>query len=51
MLIPGRDAGQYVLFVRERNRAREIWDGKRAGPAGAIRQYGADDAFPDQRYR
>jgi Xaa-Pro aminopeptidase len=46
VLIPGRDAGQYVLFVRERDRAREIWLGKRAGPAGATRQYGADDAFP-----
>jgi len=46
VLIPGRDAGQYVLFVRERDREREIWLGKRAGPAGATRQYGADDAFP-----
>ncbi len=46
VLIPGRDAGQYVLFVRERDREREIWLGKRAGPAGAARQYEADDAFP-----
>ena len=46
VLIPGRDAGQYVLFVRERDRAREIWLGKRAGPAGATREYSADDAFP-----
>jgi Xaa-Pro aminopeptidase len=46
VLIPGRDAGEYLLFVRERDREREIWLGKRAGPAGATRQYGADDAFP-----
>jgi len=46
VLIPGRDAGQYVLFTRERNPEREIWDGKRAGPAGATAEYGADDAFP-----
>jgi Xaa-Pro aminopeptidase len=46
VLIPGRPAGQYVLFVRERNPEREIWDGKRAGPAGATAEYGADDAFP-----
>ncbi len=46
VLIPGRDAGQYVLFVRERDREREIWLGRRAGPTGATRQYGADDAFP-----
>jgi Xaa-Pro aminopeptidase len=46
VLIPGREAGQYVLFVRERDREREIWLGKRAGPSGATRRYGADDAFP-----
>src|SRR6204780_3910355 len=46
VLIPGRAAGQYVLFVRDRNPEREIWDGVRAGPAGAVEQYGADDAFP-----
>jgi len=46
VLIPGREAAEYVLFVRERNKEREIWDGKRAGPDGAVAQYGADDAFP-----
>jgi Xaa-Pro aminopeptidase len=46
VLIPGREHGEYVLFVRERNREREIWDGYRAGPEGACSEYGADDAFP-----
>jgi Xaa-Pro aminopeptidase len=46
VLIPGRGAAEYILFVRERNPEREIWDGKRAGPAGAVSHYGADDAFP-----
>jgi Xaa-Pro aminopeptidase len=46
VLIPGREAAEYVLFVRERNREREIWDGRRAGPAGAVADYDADDAFP-----
>jgi len=46
VLVPGRPAAQYVLFVRDRNPEREIWDGKRAGPAGATAAYGADDAFP-----
>ncbi|MGA8706841.1 MAG: Xaa-Pro aminopeptidase [Steroidobacteraceae bacterium] len=46
VLIPGREAAEYILFVRERNKEREIWDGKRAGPDGAVRDYGADDAFP-----
>ena len=46
VLIPGRPQGDFVMFVRERNRTREIWDGRRAGPEGARAQYGADDAFP-----
>ena len=46
VLIPGREHGEYVLFVRERNREREIWDGYRAGPEGACSEFEADDAFP-----
>ncbi len=45
-LVPGRDSGEYVLFCRERDKERELWDGSRAGPDGAIADYGADDAFP-----
>ncbi|MBH3426939.1 Xaa-Pro aminopeptidase [Pseudomonas alkylphenolica] len=45
-LIPGREHGEYVLFCRERNPERELWDGLRAGQEGAVRNYGADDAFP-----
>lgn len=46
VLIPGREHGEFVLFVRERNREREIWDGYRAGPEGACKEFEADDAFP-----
>ena len=46
VLIPGRAHGEYVLFVRDRDPTRETWDGRRAGPEGATRDYGADDAFP-----
>lgn len=46
VLIPERQHGEYVLFVRERNREREIWDGYRAGPEGACSEFEADDAFP-----
>src|SRR5215467_4058643 len=46
VLVPGRKQAEYILFVRDRDPARETWDGKRAGPAGATRQFGADDAFP-----
>lgn len=35
-----------VLFVRPRKREREIWDGPRAGVEGALRDFGADAAFP-----
>ena len=46
VLIPGRPHGEYILFCRERDPSREIWDGPRAGQDGAVETYGADDAFP-----
>src|SRR5690606_7263636 len=46
VLVPGRPQGEYILSCRERDPAKEMWDGPRAGPAGAIDEYGADDAFP-----
>ena len=46
ILIPGRAQAEYVLFVRDRDPARETWDGHRAGTAGARRDHDAADAFP-----
>lgn len=46
VLMPGRRHAQYILFCRERDPAKEIWDGRRAGLEGATEIYGADDAFP-----
>ncbi|SDR71132.1 aminopeptidase P Metallo peptidase. MEROPS family M24B [Halopseudomonas xinjiangensis] len=46
VLIPGREHGEYVLFCREKDKERELWDGYRAGQEGAVSEYGADDAFP-----
>ncbi len=46
VLVPGRDSGEFVVFCRERDRKREIWDGVREGPEGVVKNYGADDAFP-----
>jgi Xaa-Pro aminopeptidase len=46
VLIPGREQAEYVLFVRDRDPLRETWDGRRAGPTGAVAQFGAGDAFP-----
>lgn len=45
VLAPGRKDGAFVLFVRPRNAEREIWDGRRSGPEGAVRDYRADQAF------
>jgi Xaa-Pro aminopeptidase len=46
VLVPGRAAAEYILFVRDRDPHRETWDGRRAGPEGAVDRFGADDAFP-----
>lgn len=46
VLVPGRAEGQYLIFCRERDPERELWDGKRLGPEGAVESLGCDDAFP-----
>ncbi len=46
VLVPGRPQGEYVLFVREHDAVREAWEGRRAGPDGAVERFDADDAFP-----
>jgi Xaa-Pro aminopeptidase len=46
LLIPGREQGEVVFFCRDKDPLRETWDGYREGPAGAVQNFGADDAFP-----
>jgi len=46
VLVPGRKQGEYLLFCREKDPAKEQWDGYRAGLEGAVADFGADDAFP-----
>jgi len=46
VIIPGRPHGEYILFCRERDLSKEIWDGYRAGQEGAMEKYGADDSYP-----
>lgn len=46
VISPGRAQGEYVIFCREKNPSREMWDGRRTGLEGAVELYGADDAFP-----
>ncbi|PYM78711.1 MAG: hypothetical protein DME09_22875 [Candidatus Rokuibacteriota bacterium] len=52
---PSHAKERYVLFVRPRDREREIWTGRRAGVEGAVADYGADAAYPidelDRRLR
>ncbi len=35
----------FTLFVRPRDKEREIWNGRRAGTEGAMKAFGADQAF------
>ena len=35
-----------ILFCREKNEEREIWDGFRHGPDGAREKFGFDEAYP-----
>jgi Xaa-Pro aminopeptidase len=45
LFAPGHPDGEFVLFVRPRDKERETWTGRRAGVEGAIVDYGADKAF------
>lgn len=46
VLAPGYSDGEFILFNRPRDPLMEIWNGNRAGQEGAIREYGADAAYP-----
>ena len=41
-----RDGDRHVLFCREKNEEREIWDGFRYGPDAAREIFGFDEAHP-----
>ena len=46
VLKPGRKHGEFIMFCRERDPERELWDGYIAGPERVCELFGADDAFP-----
>jgi Xaa-Pro aminopeptidase len=49
LVLVAADAGkpaQAILFCRQKNMEREIWDGFRHGPDGARSAFGFDAAFP-----
>jgi Xaa-Pro aminopeptidase len=45
LFAPGHKDGEFVMFVRPRDRERETWTGRRAGIEGAMLEYGADKAY------
>ena len=46
VLLPQAKAGRSILFCRERDPHREMWDGLMTGTHGAVEQFGFDEAFP-----
>ena len=46
VFIPGRDKGEYILFCKEFDEKKALWEGAHAGLEGAKQDYGADDSFP-----
>ncbi|ATJ81012.1 aminopeptidase P N-terminal domain-containing protein [Halomonas beimenensis] len=45
LLLPGREAGECVLFCQDRDPEMEAWTGRRLGTEGAEREHGLDQAF------
>lgn len=46
VLLPAKKGGHSIMFCRERNPTREMWDGVTSGTEGAVEDYGFDEAFP-----
>ena len=46
VFIPGRAQGEYILFCREFDEKKALWEGAHAGLEGATKHYAADDSFP-----
>ena len=46
VLAPNHATTRTVLFVRPKDKEREIWDGARSGVEGAVRDFGVDAAYP-----
>ncbi|WP_031433917.1 Xaa-Pro aminopeptidase [Methylomarinum vadi] len=46
VFIPGREQGEYILFCREFDEQKALWEGAHAGLEGATKHYEADDSFP-----
>ena len=46
VFIPEREKGEYILFCREFDEKKALWEGAHAGLEGATDHYDANDAFP-----
>jgi len=46
VFIPEREQGEYILFCREFDEKKALWEGAHAGLEGATTHYAADDSFP-----
>ncbi len=46
VFIPGREQGEYILFCREFDEKKALWEGAHAGLEGATKDFEADDSFP-----
>jgi len=45
VMIPDKEGGQSILFCRDRDPEREMWDGPMTGLRGAVSEIGMDEAF------
>lgn len=45
-----RGSKQFIMFVPEKDKSREIWNGFRHGPEGAMKDFGADQAYNIEQF-
>ncbi len=50
VIAPSNKKNPFTLFVRPRNPEMETWYGRREGVEGAVKNYGADKAFPIENF-
>ncbi len=50
VIAPSNKKNPYTLFVRPRDPKMETWYGRREGAEGAVKNYGADKAFPIEKF-
>lgn len=46
VLLPEAEGGRSIMFCREKDPYREMWDGAMAGMEGAVEHFGFDEALP-----